>query len=218
MVSPKRSGVPKHSVVRAKSSARAPRYVLQFRIELLGVEPPAWRRIQVPESYSFWGLHVAIQDAMGWLDCHLHAFRVVGSALVLGIPVEDADDIFETQPGWEHKVKDFFDETRCLASYEYDFGDSWIHEVRFEGFEMAEEGVTYPRCPAGARKCPPEDCGGVHGYGEFLKTISDPGHPEHEETLEWCGGSFDPEEFEPGKVRFDNPRKRWRMAFEETQG
>ncbi|OFW13207.1 MAG: hypothetical protein A3H29_03900 [Acidobacteria bacterium RIFCSPLOWO2_02_FULL_67_21] len=31
-----------------------------------------WRRIHVPEHYSFWDLHVAIQDAMGWQDCHLH--------------------------------------------------------------------------------------------------------------------------------------------------
>jgi hypothetical protein len=31
----------------------------------------------VPAAYSFWDLHVAIQDAMGWHDVHLHEFRVV---------------------------------------------------------------------------------------------------------------------------------------------
>jgi hypothetical protein len=48
---------------------------LRFRVELTGIEPPIWREFEVPSSYSFWDLHVAIQDAMGWQDCHLHAFR-----------------------------------------------------------------------------------------------------------------------------------------------
>ena len=66
--------------------------VFQIRIELLGVEPPIWRRIEVPEHYSFWDLHVAIQDAMGWQDSHVHHFRLIGSELVIGIPDEDGDD------------------------------------------------------------------------------------------------------------------------------
>ena len=50
--------------------------VLQLRVALLGVEPGVWRRIQVPGESTFWDLHVAIQDAMGWTDSHLHEFRV----------------------------------------------------------------------------------------------------------------------------------------------
>jgi len=49
--------------------------VYQFKITLCEIEPAIWRRIQVPGNYSFWDLHVAIQDAIGWLDYHLHAFR-----------------------------------------------------------------------------------------------------------------------------------------------
>lgn len=44
--------------------------IYQFRATLLGIEPAIWRRIQVPENYSFWDLHMAIQDAMGWLKSH----------------------------------------------------------------------------------------------------------------------------------------------------
>ncbi len=217
MVSSKRMTAPKLSVVPKRKPSKVPRTVVRFRVELLGIDPPIWRGIEVPETYTFWDLHVAIQDAMGWLDCHLHAFRVVSSALVLGIPFDDGDDPVETQPDWEHKIKDFFDEARCLAAYEYDFGDSWIHEVRFEGWWMEEKGIVRPRCFGGARKCPPEDCGGVHGYAEFLEAIRDPQHPEHEEMLTWCGGPFDPEEFDPADVRFDNPKKRWRKAFKEPR-
>ena len=60
----------------------------------------------------------------------------------------------------------------------------------------AEPGVHYPRCLAGARSCPPEDCGGVPGYEEFRAAIRDPDHPEHAGMLEWVGGSFDPEAFD----------------------
>lgn len=190
-----------------------PKMIYQFRIELLGIEPPIWRRIQVPSNYSFWDLHVAIQDSMGWLDCHLHQFKVVGSNLIIGIPGEDDIDVEETQPGWELKIQDFFNESAPMASYEYDFGDSWMHEVRFEGFHVAKKGVRYPVCLAGERRCPPEDCGGIPGYENFLGIINDPTNPEHAETLEWTGGSFDPDSFEARKVKFWNPAKRWRIAF-----
>jgi hypothetical protein len=41
--------------------------------------------------------------------------------------------------------------------YEYDLGDDWIHEITIERQIESEE--TKPGCTAGARACPPEDCG-----------------------------------------------------------
>ena len=80
--------------------------------------------------------------------------------------------------------------------YEYDFGDSWEHEVLFEGCPKVEKGQKYPVCLEGERACPPEDVGGVWGYAEFLKTIKDRDHRERVETLEWAQGWFDPDEFD----------------------
>jgi hypothetical protein len=80
--------------------------------------------------------------------------------------------------------------------------------------ESAEESLSYPRCMAGARRCPPEDCGGVHGYAEFLQVIANPRDLEHHSTLQWAGGKYDPEAFDPNAIVFDNPRKRWKKAFE----
>jgi hypothetical protein len=69
----------KARMIRKRTAARRaqPRLVPQFLIVLTGIDPLVWRRIQVPQAYSFWDLHVAIQDAMGWLDYHLHEFRVL---------------------------------------------------------------------------------------------------------------------------------------------
>jgi Plasmid pRiA4b ORF-3-like protein len=81
-------------------------------------------------------------------------------------------------------------------TYTYDFGDNWDHAILVEKTLEAEPGVRYPRCVGGKRACPPEDCGGPWGYGDFLEAVGDPRHPEHEEMLEWAGGEFDPEAFD----------------------
>jgi hypothetical protein len=84
--------------------------------------------------------------------------------------------------------------------YMYDFGDGWEHLIEFEGADSAESGKKDPCCLDGARACPPEDTGGVWGYAHFLEAISDPKHEEHETYLEWIGGKFDPEKFNPAEA------------------
>ena len=89
---------------------------------------------------------------------------------------------------------------RLRILYEYDFGDSWTHEVLLESLKPSEPGGIYPLCLAGNRACPPEDCGGVWGYVNFLQAIGDKKHPEHEAMLDWIGGTFNPEAFDPAKA------------------
>jgi hypothetical protein len=81
--------------------------------------------------------------------------------------------------------------------YQYDFGDDWNHKVVVEKEFPAQAGVSYPCCVGGRRACPPEDCGGVWGYAEFLAAIASPDHNQHDAMLEWVGGAFDPEAFNP---------------------
>ena len=73
--------------------------------------------------------------------------------------------------------------------YEYDFGDSWDHDVLFEGCLPAESGRPYPLCLEGKRACPPEDVGGVPGYADFLQIIQDPDSEQHEDMLEWVAAN-----------------------------
>ena len=190
----------------------------QFKVKLLGIEPTIWRRILVPENYSFWDLHVAIQDSMGWLDYHLHLFRVrereSGGVVEIGIPADEPfEDEFAFIPGWEVAIADYFTETGDTADYLYDFGDDWHHVVTFEGMVDRAANTRYPKCVVGSRACPPEDCGGIGGYENVLRVIADPSDEEYESMMEWLGGGYDPAAFEPGQVRFDNPKKRWNIAF-----
>ncbi len=190
----------------------------QFKVILLGIEPPIWRRIQVPGSYSFWDLHVAIQDSMGWLDRHLHLFRMrdpeTGEVVEIGIPDDEGfADERPCLPGWKVPLSAYVREPGTRAVYLYDFGDNWEHEVVLEDIIARVPRQKYPKCVAGARACPPEDCGGVGGYEDVLRVLQDPTDEEYENTMQWLGGRYDPEAFDPNRVRFDNPKKRLEIAF-----
>jgi len=190
--------------------------VYQFRITLEDIRPPVLRRVLVPETYTFWDLHVAIQDVMEWSDCHLHQFRIIDpriSAKVdIGIPDEE-DDYYEILPGWKQKIADYFSPYNKTAYYIYDFGNNWEHSILFEKILPREDGLLYPVCIDGQRACPPEDCGGPTGYEEFLEIIMDPRHERYEEMLEWAG-DFEPEYFKKDDVVFDDPAKRFKSLWD----
>ena len=81
----------------------------------------------------------------------------------------------------------------------YDIGDDWDHDIVVEKVLARSEVDTVPACVAGKRACPPEDCGRRWGYDEYLTAIADPSHPRHTELIEWRGGEFDPEAFDPAE-------------------
>jgi Plasmid pRiA4b ORF-3-like protein len=202
---------------RSEKMKKKDKKVYQFKITLQDMKPPIWRRIQVPESYTFWDMHVAIQDAMGWTDTHLHHFEIVnlltGVKEEIGIPDEEGITDIEIHAGWKKNIADYFTNDNSKAHYVYDYGDNWEHAIKLEKILDPKEGVHYPMCIAGARACPPEDCGGVGGYEEFLEAIMDPNHEGYDEMLEWAGGDFDPDHFDPDDVVFDNPKKRLQYAL-----
>ncbi|MFT5393314.1 MAG: hypothetical protein ACI8PT_003515 [Gammaproteobacteria bacterium] len=82
----------------------------------------------VPARYTFWELHVAIQDAMRWLDYHLHQFHVPNEeapSAVFGVPDDEGFAMREpVRARWEYSVVDFVCTPDTLMRYDYDFGDS----------------------------------------------------------------------------------------------
>lgn len=171
--------------------------VYQLKVTLKESKPPIWRRIQVPGNITLLKLHRVLQAVMGWEDYHLHQFVVDGVFYGTRDPDFQVSGM-ETVNERGVRLYQIALDVGSRFIYEYDFGDSWYHQIVVEKLLPPEAGASarYPTCIAGKRACPPEDVGGVWGYESFLEAIRDPAHPEHEELLGWAGGSFDPEEFD----------------------
>jgi len=150
--------------------------IYELKVQLQGVEPPIWRNIRVPSKTHLSKLHRILQLVMGWTDSHLHLFQV--------------GDKLYGEPSTAG-IRSFV--------YEYDLGDSWRHDITLVGAAQAE-GKEETVCIAGARACPPEDCGGIPGYCDLLEKISDPQHEGYEDMVEWLGRKYDPEEFDLAEV------------------
>jgi len=166
--------------------------VYQLKISINGIEPPVWRRIQTKDC-SLDRLHELIQLTMGWEFSHLYAFEVGREHYSLEPDLGD-------KHSQRAKLSRLFAQGRRQFTYVYDFGDNWEHLVEIEQELPAERNVRYPRCIEGARACPPEDSGGAWEYAHFLEVIRNPKHEEHDDILEWVGGSFDPEAFDLNEV------------------
>ncbi len=162
-------------------------YVIKVTIN--GIHPPIWRRLQVEAFLTFAQLHDVLQVAFGWLDYHLYRFTFDGLEVVEEDPDFTASELWgegvrQVDPA-ETTIGSLFEgQRRCV--YEYDFGDSWDHEIVVEKSLPESQGVPAPVCLAGARHRPPEDVGGVSGYASFLASIRDETDPERDENLVWA--------------------------------
>lgn len=173
---------------------------LQLKVTLSGIRPPIWRRLVVAGDATLAELHVVLQVAMGWEDEHLHCFRI-GDVRYGPEADGELDDVDE---GSVVVAEVLGAEKR--GTYEYDFGDSWEHQLLVEKTDPPVEVADVATCTAGRRACPPEDCGGIWGYANLLEALADPTHEDHEELLEWLGEDFEPEAFDVAAVNADLER------------
>jgi Plasmid pRiA4b ORF-3-like protein len=165
--------------------------VFRLRIQLRHVDPVVWRRVLVPGSVRMAKLADMLIAAMGWNSSHLHAFEVNGKHYGMHFddwPDEEIDEKTVTV------LQALRDERRFR--FDYDFGDNWQHDVTIESLTWSYFGLKYAVVLDGDRACPPDDVGGVPGYAEFVEAMGDPHHEEHEDYVEWVGGTFDPAEFD----------------------
>jgi hypothetical protein len=169
--------------------------VFFLRIALLDHEPEIWRRVMVPGSVRLDKLHLIFQEVMGWTNSHLHQFRM--SNALYGMHFDDwsDDELHEVEYTLAEVVREG---GRFL--YDYDFGDSWEHEVIVEHASTVRPVLKFAVCTEGTKACPPEDSGGTSGYAELLEALRDPRHAEHEEYRTWAGEDFDPARFDLAAV------------------
>lgn len=158
---------------------------LVLHVELSDIDPPIWRRIEVENTLSFADLHVILQEAMGWQDCHLYEF-VVGDVRLQpadASPAGEADQ--RTLPDDVVELGQLLNRRKYFG-YVYDFGDDWRHRITVEQRLPSRPHERAAALIDGGRACPPEDCGGVPGYYELLDTLAHPRRCDSRERLEWA--------------------------------
>lgn len=162
--------------------------VFQVRVTFADIQPPIWRSLLVPGSVRLDKLHLMMQAAFGWENCHLHDFTIgdgrYGTHIDDDYPEDELDERSVTVVQALEGVNRF--------SYLYDFGDSWEHEVAVEDFRRTPLGLKFGICIDGQNSCPPEDVGGPPGDARFLEALADPEDEERESFLTWVGGSSTP--------------------------
>ena len=130
-------------------------------------------------------------EVMGWMMEHLYQFRFKGQYYCSKEQIENSMFPMEDNDFSKYALSDLLTEKGVRMKLEYDFGDSWEHDVWVKGIREYDKGekpsITFVN---GHGECPPEDCGGVWGYAELLELTK-------QEQLEWyqmdSENLFDPE-------------------------
>lgn len=158
---------------------------LQFLVQLKDVyEPAVWRRVVVPDGYTFHQLHRVLQNAFGWHEENPYSFR----------PRAFQGEIKSPLPGYHYELggsddpqavahlvplSDVFTRVGRECAYIYDPTDKWHHRIKLE--EIAPARIRKARCIAGEGACPAEGCGGASGFARLKDIIANPFHDRHRE-------------------------------------
>lgn len=180
--------------------------LLHLKVALRYIKPPIWRRVEVPDTLTFWELHFVLQILFDWENSHLFEFRqgrgTPDEFLTGSPPVLPGDD--DNMPEWqldprETTLDEILTKPKTKLTYVYDFGDYWEHEIVVEKVIPLAAGHPTPavRCLAGKRAAPPEDLGGFPGYEQLLAVLAEKAAGKRKRLpSEYAGlGKFDPEEF-----------------------
>jgi hypothetical protein len=171
--------------------------VLSVKVTLHeSADPEIWRRLRVPADIRLDRFHQVLGAAMGWQDSHLHVFERGSDQH--GFPDPDLD----MRADREVTLGALLVHPGDRLDYEYDFGDSWQHDIVLEAVQHGDH--DGPRCTDGAGRCPPEDVGGIPGYQNLRRVLADPEEDGHAEALQWLGiqhaDDFDATDFSPERA------------------
>lgn len=168
----------------------------KIRIELLNVEnPKVWREMWVPMEITFDQFHEILQICMGWKNYHLYSFQETLESRYFHImcppfdelPGIDATKISINAILWgyfvSYQMSSNINENGKVDSlyYIYDFGDHWEHEISVIEYDLTP--IKHAEITNGGGACPPEDCGGFHGYERTKKYLD--GKMSKKEYYDW---------------------------------
>jgi len=169
------------------------------RADLVGANPPIWRRLTLPGDLTLDQVHDALQVAFEWTNSHLHSFSPTEDRysdgpvrIVTQFDLDEGDEgVLET----EVRLDQFVELAGDNFYYTYDLGDDWEHRVVVESVDPLDAGDHGIRCLEGRRTAPPEDVGGIHWYQHLRAVAADPRHSEHHDLREYF--AWLPPESEP---------------------
>jgi hypothetical protein len=170
----------------------------RLRITLEGIEPPIWREVIFPRNATLHELHRAIQILFDWYDYHLYRFEIDGREF------EAPDEEAEGEDSTKIKLSKLITGPGQVLKYTYDWGDNWQHLIEVEDVAVPVDPGWIPHLVDGARRGPPEDCGGIDGYQRLIAAVRTPYEDLEDEDrsfVDWAGDDFDPEEFSVSQAR-----------------
>ena len=170
--------------------------VYALRLTVASLQPRIWRRLLVRETMWLSRLHEAIQVLFGWYDYQSHVFFV--GAKRYGNPMNHDGVVIEDDR--DATLADVRLPEHDRAAYDYLFAEGWHVDIRLEKTVAAEKGAAYPRCVAGERAGPPEDCGGIEAYKDMLYCLKHPETDLGREWREWLEPGHDPEKCNLGAI------------------
>lgn len=188
---------------------------MKFRVKLMVPNDAPWRGFVLRDSATFADLHLAIQSATEWENCHMHQFTALTAESKKGFEIGETIARMVQDVGFgdskpapvegKLRLKDYFKRKGDKCLYNYDFGDDWWVGVEYEGDEE-HKGKFKQKLLDGARAWPPDDFGGQYAWMDFVYGMKEPANKRDEdltelieEKLAWMaemGIEFDAEAFD----------------------
>ena len=189
-------------------------YHLRIKLNNIGID--IWRELKVPSNVELDFLGHLLVDIMGWEDVHLFHFM---HNKVFYSDQESVDMSFRGNVKLysDYTLSDLLKTEKDKMTFEYDFGDSWWHEISVVGIRPYRKGEKHRITFVDGRgACPPEDCGGVPGYERLLEMAKKKRKSaEEKEELEWydIDKHYDPND--PDVISCQEAAEEWDEALRE---
>lgn len=167
-----------------------PTKIYKFLLELYN-DHAVWRTLEIPEDYSFFDLHVAIQDSMIWQDVELHKFDMKNPVTMEMEYIGIQDDLMCEAIVFEKNalIAKYFTLSNCKCMYMYNFVKPWTFRITLEKILPAIPNIKYPRCVGGNGMAP-------------------------EETDDADNYSWEELQFDLKNIHFRDPEVAWLDAFQ----
>lgn len=183
-----------HKELNKSRRKKGQRCLYTLDVTLKGSPRKVYRQLTVPSDLALNHLGEILVRAVGWDGYHLNQF-IKGKNDYYVMPDENGFVDFGENAS-KYTIGDLLTRIGCKIQWEYDFGDSWIHEIKLvEKVATDVDTQSAVMLVKATGACPPEDCGGICGYRHLLSVLKDPSSEEYEEMREWLGGDFNPKSF-----------------------